>query len=93
MRPLRCHLKLPCGCFWCCCRPFPVGELDWLIIEAVGMFSRNSRGGLPPLLIDLVLDGLINLGVCLPLLALVLPVVVEIKSQAILSRTIRLQWH
>ena len=81
MRPLEWHWKLPDGCFCCYCSPFPVGELDWPNIEGVGLFSRNSRGGLPPLPINLILDGPIDLGICLPLLALLLPVVEILVSK------------
>ena len=43
MRPLDCHWKLPDGCFCCCCRPFPVSELDWPVSGSVGLFREMPR--------------------------------------------------
>ena len=43
MRPLGSHWKLPEGCFWCCCRPFSVGELDGPYIEFVSLLFREIQ--------------------------------------------------
>jgi len=43
VRPLEGHLELPSGCFRCCCRPFPVGKLDWPVIGSVGLFREVSK--------------------------------------------------
>jgi len=83
MRPLECHWKLPDGCFCCYCRPFPVGELDWPYIECMGLFHEIFEELDLPTQIDLVLGGLIDLGICLPLLALLLPVVEILVSKLV----------